>query len=121
MRFGMSMALAGAVSLVHAGHAAAQQREIGYPKGSLGVQAILDADYDTAERQLDDFRVDDKDPGRLINLGSIFAKTGRTESAERHFKQVLEEENVELILADGRTMPSHDIARLALSRLTSNE
>lgn len=119
MRIGMSMALAGAVTLVCAGSAAAQSREIGYPEGSLGVQAILNADYATAERQLDDFRVHDNDPGRLINLGSILSKTGRTEAAQKHFQQVLEEENVELILADGRTMASHDIARLALSKLES--
>ena len=119
MRIGMYLAVAGALTLVGAGSAAAEPREIGYPKGSLGVQAILNADYATAERQLDDFRVHDNDPGRLINLGSILSKTGRTQEAQRHFQQVLEEENVELILADGRTMASHDIARLALSKLAS--
>lgn len=111
------LTLAGAVAFAAAGSAAAEEREIGYPKGSLGAQAILNADYATAERQLDDFRVYERDPGRLINLGVVFAKTGRTDAAIRHFEQVLEEAEIELILADGRTMPSHDIARAALRSL----
>lgn len=119
MKLTTCMALAGAVTILSAGSATAQQQEIGYPEGSLGVGAMLNADYATAERQLDDFRVSDHDPGRLINLGSVLAKTGRTEAAARHFQQVLEEENVELILADGRTMGSHEIARLALGELAN--
>lgn len=119
MKLGLCMALGSAAALVSAASAAAQPREIGYPEGSLGIQAILNADYATAERQLDDFRVDENDPGRLINLGSILAKTGRADAAEKHFQQVLEEESVELILADGRVASSHDIARLALGNLAS--
>lgn len=117
MKIGNSMAFVGAVALVFSGAAAAQQREIGYPKGSLGVEAILNADYAAAERQLDDFRVYKDDPGRLINLGFVFMKTGRTQDAARHFEQVLEQDNVDMIVADGRTMYSHDIARRALSQL----
>lgn len=112
-----SLLLAIAAAATAAGTANAQQREIGYPEGSLGVQAILNADYAVAERQLDDFRVYKGDPGRLINLGFVFMKTGRTQEAAKHFEQVLEEENVDLIVADGRTMDSHDIARRALSQL----
>jgi len=97
--------------------ASAQQAEIGYPKGSLGVQAIMNADFAEAERRLDDFRVHERDPARLINLGYVFSKTGRVEAAARLFEQVLEEDNVELILADGRTMSSHDIARAELKAL----
>lgn len=104
-----------------AGSAAAQQSEIGYPEGSLGVQAIMNADYAEAERQLDDFRVYKNDPGRLINLGFVLMKTGRTDDAARHFEQVLSEENVDLIVADGRTMASHDIARRALSNLRAGQ
>ncbi|MFP5328514.1 MAG: hypothetical protein ACLGHC_00025 [Alphaproteobacteria bacterium] len=111
------LTMAGAAAIAAAGPGAAKEREIGYPEGSLGAQAILSADYATAERQLDDFRVYERDPGRLINLGVVLAKTGRTEAAVRHFEQVLEEDDVELILADGRTMRSHDIARTALQNL----
>lgn len=121
MRITLSTTIAGAVVLASAHVAAAQQREIGYPKGSLGVQEILNADYAAAERRLDDFRVHERDPGRLINLGSVFAKTGRTDAAVLHFQQVLEEESVDLILADGRTMPSHDIARMALNKLSAEQ
>lgn len=112
-----SLLLAVAAAATAAGAAAAQQREIGYPEGSLGVQAILSADYASAERQLDDFRVSKNDPGRLINLGFVLMKTGRTGDAARHFEQVLEQDNVDMIVADGRTMYSHDIARRALSQL----
>lgn len=107
-------ALFATAALFAAAPATAQQAELGYPEGSLGVQAIMSEDFAEAERRLDDFRVYKRDPGRLINLGFVFAKTGRTDAAMRLFEQVLEEESVELILADGRTMSSHDIARTAL-------
>lgn len=117
MKSTILLTLVGAAAIAAAGSAAAEEPEIGYPKGSLGAQAILSADYATAERQLGDFRVHERDPGRLINLGVVLAKTGRTDAAIRHFEQVLEEDNVELILADGRTMRSHDIASMALRKL----
>lgn len=117
MTRGFSLLLSITAAAAITGPAVAQQREIGYPEGSLGVQAIMKADYAAAERQLDDFRVSRNDPGRLINLGFVFMKTGRTQEAARHFEQVLEEENVDLIVADGRTMFSHDIARRALRDL----
>lgn len=117
MKIGIRMGFLGAVALVFSGAAAAQQQEIGYPKGSLGVEAILNADFAAAERQLDDFRVSKDDPGRLINLGFVFMNTGRAQDAAKHFEQVLEQDNVDLIVADGRTMYSHDIARRALGQL----
>lgn len=119
MKNSMCFTIAGAALLVSQA-ATAQQREIGYPEGSLGVQAIMSDDYATAERQLQDFRVQKTDPGRLINLGVVSARTGRTQLALDYFTQVLDEENVELILADGKTRLSHDIARTALQALNGN-
>jgi Flp pilus assembly protein TadD len=112
-----SVATAGAIALLATGTAAAQQSEVGYPAGSLGVQAIMSSDYATAERQLRDTRVARGDPGRLINLGVVLARTGRSAAATKAFERVLDEENVELILANGNSMYSHEIARAALRGL----
>lgn len=100
-----------------AGTASAQQRDVGYPHASVGAQAILNADYATAERQLRNSEVAKHDPGRLINLGIVLARTGRTDAAIRQFERVLGEGDIELIVADGRSMMSHDIARAALASL----
>ena len=117
MMNGLSLAMFAAVAVAASAPVAAQQVEIGYPPGSLGVRAIMSADFAEAERQLDDFRVHKHDPARLINLGYVLSKTGRAEAASRLFQQVLEEDSVDLILADGRTMSSHEIARAELRDL----
>lgn len=117
MKFTSCITLASAVAMLGAGTANAQQQEIEYPKGALGVQAMLNGDYGTAEKQLQDSRVAERDPGRLINLGVIMTKTGRHQAAALHFQQVLQEDAVDLILSDGRTASSHDIAWMALKQL----
>jgi len=96
----------------------AQTAELDYPKGSLGFDALVRADYATAEAQLRaDRRVAEKDPARLINLGQVFARTGRITEARRLFRQALQVADVELVLADDRAMGSHDAARAALREL----
>ena len=102
-----------------AASAAAQQPEINYPAGSLGYNAILNADYDTAERQIRSSGLSKYDPARALNLGYVLAKKGRADLAERHFLRVLAAEEAELILADGRTISSHEAADKALAALGS--
>lgn len=97
--------------------AAAQQNDIAYPANSLGTNAILSGDYATAEKQIRESRVSKYDPARALNLGLVFAKTGRIDKAEKQFEQVLLEDNVDLVLANGKAMSSHEAARSALAKL----
>lgn len=97
---------------------AAQEREIGYPAGSLAYDAMVDRDYARAEKQLlSDNRVAKNDPARLINLGQVFAKTGRGPEAARMFEQAMQGEEIELVLANGQVMSSREAARRALMSL----
>lgn len=97
--------------------AAAQQAEINYPAGSLGFEAIMKSDFAAAERQIRQSGLSKYDAGRSLNLGFVLAKTGRTEQAAKLFMRVLQEEEVELILADDSSISSHDAARRALAAL----
>lgn len=93
--------------------------EIGYPQGSLGYDALVNANYSAAEKQiLANSQISRDDPARLINLGQIYAQTGRRDEAIRVLKEVLAAEDVELILANGEAIGSRSAARKALSLLT---
>lgn len=101
--------------------AAADSGEIGYPKGSLGFNALVEADYSTAESQLRARnQVAKNDPARLINLGVVLAKTGRAEQAARLFERAMEAEEVELILANGEQVSSRQAARRAMRALNAS-
>lgn len=92
--------------------------EIGYPKGSLGYDALIKANYAAAERQiLSDNRTSRNDPAKLINLGQIYWKTGRADEAIRVLEAVAQAEEVELILANGKIIGSRDAARKALATI----
>jgi Flp pilus assembly protein TadD len=89
-----------------------------YNDPAPGAKAILQADYSTAEREIS-AGVTSDDPARLINLGVVFAQTGRAEAAEQAFQKVLRLDDMAMVLADGHTESSHDVAGRALSRLHS--
>lgn len=92
--------------------------EIGYPEGSLGFDALVKANYHAAEQQiLLDSRVAKNDPARLINLGQIYWKTGRTEKAINVLEAAMRAEEVELILANGEVISSWDAARKTLASI----
>jgi len=95
------------------------QGEIGYPKGSIGYDALVEGDNQRAISQiLSSDRVSLRDPAKLINLGQAYARTGRTaEAAELFMMAMQSRENVELVLADGRIMNSREAARQAFSGL----
>ncbi len=62
--------------------------------------------------------VESNDPSRLINLGTAYARMGRTAEAARMFKAaMLSDIRYDLQLADGTTMDSRAAARLALQKL----
>lgn len=119
----MNRSLLAAVGLaaILASPVAAEPAEIEYPAGSLGYSALLSADYARAEAQLrSDQGLSSNDPARLINLGQVLARTGRTETAARLFKRVRAADDVAVVLADGRTMGSQEAAERALRQLRTS-
>ena len=111
------MMLAGTLALA-APASAEPAGEIGYPEGSLGYNALMTGDYATAEAQLVASSVTLKDdPGRLINLGYVLARTGRVDRAQRLFERAAQAEDVEIMLADGRWVSSREAAMRALKSL----
>lgn len=93
--------------------------EIGYPKGSIGYDALVSGDNERAIAQiLSSRQVSKHDPAKLINLGQAYARTGRTSEAVKLFSAAMRHrEEVDLILADGRVMGSKEAARQALAGL----
>ena len=92
--------------------------EIGYPQGSLGYDALVKADYEAAEQQIQlDSGIAKNDPARLINLGQIYWKTGRTGMAIEVLEAALRSEDVELVLANGDVIGSRDAARRTLATI----
>lgn len=100
----------------------AYSQEIEYPKGSLAYYALMSANYGLAEKQLRaDVRVHRNDPAKLINYGLALAKTGHLDAARKAFNQVLSEDEIELIMADGSTVASHEVARRGLRMIRSGQ
>jgi hypothetical protein len=82
-----------------------------------GYSSLLGADYATAEREIRAANVSKYDPARSINLGIALAKQGQREQAAKQFNCVLMEADIEMVVADGQTVMSHDLARRALASL----
>lgn len=113
-------AVAAAALLMTGGVAGANaepaNREIGYPNGALGLAAIQNGDLAKAEEQLTSMKgVKASDPARLINLGQVYARTGRAEEAARAYEAAMKSPKAfDVLLVDGRIMSSREAARLAL-------
>lgn len=82
-----------------------------------GYSSLLGANYANAEREIRSANVSVYDPARSINLGIALAKTGRSDEAAKQFRSVLLEEDVEMVVANGQTVMSHDVARRAMAAL----
>ena len=82
-----------------------------------GAASLLSSDYSTAEREIRNANVSKYDPARAINLGIALAKQGQKADAAKQFNQVLMEEDVEMVVANGQTVMSHDLAGRALASL----
>jgi len=104
-----------AATFLAANPAAAQFAPVQDP--APGYSALMSADYASAEREIRGAPVSKYDPARSINLGIALAKTGQADRAARQFQHVLMEQDVELVLANGETVMSHDVARRALASL----
>jgi Flp pilus assembly protein TadD len=102
-------------ALVASAPAAAQLGQVNEP--APGYSSLLHSDYSTAEREIRSANVSMYDPARSINLGIALAKQGRPADAASQFNSVLLEEDVEMVVANGQTAMSHDVARRALAAL----
>lgn len=82
-----------------------------------GYSSLLKSDFSTAEKEIRASNTSPYDPARSINLGIALAKTGRPAEAEAAFRSVLKEDDVEMVIANGQTVMSHDLAYRALAAL----
>jgi hypothetical protein len=82
-----------------------------------GYSSLMHSDFTTAEREIRGGRFATSDPASAINLGIALAKTGRREEAAQLFRSVLAQGDVEMVVADGETLMSHQIAERALQSL----
>jgi hypothetical protein len=104
-----------ALALIASTPAAAQFAQVNDP--APGYSSLLSSDYAGAEREIRSSDVSRYDPARTINLGIAFAKTGQADKAEREFRQVLREDDVQIVVANGGTYSSHQVAYRALDAL----
>lgn len=96
--------------------------EIGYQEGALGFAALTSGDFQRAEKQLNSLNgVEADDPARLINLGQVYAKTGRYQEAMGAYMAAMHsKKQFDVVLADGRVISSREAAKLALANLRNN-
>lgn len=90
--------------------------ETGYEPGALGFAAIMDADWQKAERQLVNSPAGASDPARLLNLAHVYRKTGRETEARRLYQAVLDQRDRAVELANGEVASCHALAQKALSQ-----
>ncbi len=104
-----------AAALLASGPANAQVSSTNDP--APGASSLMHSDFTTAEREIRAAPVAANDPARAINLGIALAKTGRRGEAAQLFQSVLMQDDVEMIVADGQTVMSHQLAERALQSL----
>lgn len=81
-------------------------------------QAIQAGDYQAAEARLtSELRVHPGRPELLLNLATVYARTGRTEQARALFQTVLQRDEVLLDVSSDQVAGSHAIALRALNQL----
>jgi Flp pilus assembly protein TadD len=107
----------GTAALLASAPAAAQLADVNDP--APGYSSLMKSDYSSAEREIRSASVSKYDPARAINLGIALAKQGNRADAAKQFNRVLLEADVEMVVADGETVMSHDVARRALAALQS--
>jgi hypothetical protein len=97
--------------------------ETGIETVAVAFDALKSGENDRAIRQiLAEESADPGDPARMINLGTAYARIGRTKEAAALFRAVMRsEERYALELADGQWIDSKEAAQRALARLTASE
>lgn len=91
--------------------------EAGYQPGALGVSAISRHDWATAERALTQSPAREDDPARLINLGRVYAATGRASEAVQAWQRALASDRHFMVeTATGEWVSTRALAERALAR-----
>ena len=100
-----------------AGATEAPLAEAGYPVGSLAVAAIDRGDYARAEMMLEKRTpLAESHPARLMNLGTVYARTGRMELARATWQRVVSSDREAMVsTAEGRLVSTRQLAREALA------
>ncbi len=81
-----------------------------------GYSSLLNSNYANAEKEIRSAN-SAYDPASAINLGISLAKQGQRDQAAQQFRNVMMQENVEMVVADGQTIMSHDVAQRAIASL----
>ncbi|VVT18031.1 conserved exported hypothetical protein [Sphingomonas aurantiaca] len=82
-----------------------------------GYRAIAAGDLATAEQRIvAERRIFPQRPELMLNLASVYARTGRDSEARALYAAVLARPSVALDLPSGAVASSHDLANLALRR-----
>ena len=110
-----ALILAGVPALFLSTPASAQFSSVNDP--APGSASLLSSDYASAEREIRGADVSKYDPARSMNLGIALAKQGNKADAAKQFNRVLMEADVEMLVANGSSVMSHDLARRALASL----
>ncbi|MBV7257820.1 hypothetical protein KCG44_13620 [Pacificimonas sp. WHA3] len=106
--------MAAAILAVGAGGATAGE-EIGYEKDQLAFSAMMAGDWRMAEQQLHESAGElSDDPAHLLNRAQVYAVTGRADAAALLYQQVLQADDIDLVLSDGRVVSAHQIANVRL-------
>ncbi|NCN84554.1 MAG: hypothetical protein GW808_13375 [Sphingomonadales bacterium] len=121
MRTAKIIGIAAGILLMGTPAIAQDSGEIGYAKGALGYDALVAGQNEIALQQLEAAeKVDANDPARLINLGQVYVRMGRTGDAARMFMAAMKSDrNFDLVLANGTVINSRDAADQALQNLNS--
>lgn len=86
--------------------------------GLYASNAIASGNYGQAEHVLKAVSyADDKDPGRLINLATVYVQTQRFDKARAALDQVRRLPDEVLLLSGGVSYSSHSIAKAMMNRL----
>lgn len=95
--------------------AAAQMNTLNNP--APGYSSLMSADYASAVREIRSTPSSAFDAGRSINMGVALAKSGDMAGAQKEFRSVLMNDNVAVVVFNGQTLMSHDVARNALAAM----
>ena len=96
----------------------AAAEEIGYAKDALAYSAMINGDWSTAEAQLAQSGDElSSDPAYLLNLAQLYLSTNRTAEADAVYRRVLSNDDMILVLSDGRKVTAHSLASSRLSRV----
>ena len=121
MKTAKMLGIAAGLSLMGTPAIAQDSGEIGYAQGALGYDALVAGQNELALQQLEAAeKVDANDPARLINLGQVYARMGRTGDAARMCMAAMQSDrDFDLVLADGSVVNSRHAANKALQNLNS--